>query len=215
MKQFIAAILVAMLAVPAAFAQVDNHAKTKKGVAIGAAAGAVLGGVLGNKGSHHNTTRGAVLGGAVGAAAGGIIGAMMDKQERELRQIDGVSVQRTSNDELKVTVKNEVLFDFNSAGLRSASRDSLSQMADVFQKYPDTTINVQGYTDSIGTAAYNQRLSERRSDSVSRYLENLGVRSGRIDTIGYGESNPRASNSSPSGRQLNRRVEIHVKANAA
>ena len=215
MKQLIASILVLMLAVPALFAQTDNHAKTKKGAAIGAAAGAVLGGVLGNNRGKGNATRGAVLGGVVGAAAGGVIGAMMDKQEADLRQIQGVDVQRVNGGELKVTVKNEVLFDFDSAALRSASRDSLQQMADVFQKYPDTTINVQGYTDSIGTAAYNDRLSERRAGSVARYLENLGVRSGRIETVGYGESNPRASNSTPSGRQLNRRVEIHVRANAA
>lgn len=215
MKQLIAGILVLLLAVPAAFAQVDQHAKTKRGAAIGGVAGAIVGGVLGNRGSHHNTTRGAVLGGAIGAAAGGIVGAMMDKQEKELRQIQGVDVQRVGNDELKVTVKNEVLFDFNSAALRSASRSSLREMADVFQKYPDTTISVEGHTDSIGSAAYNQRLSERRADSVARYLENIGVRSSRIDTIGYGESQPRASNSTASGRQLNRRVEIHVKANAA
>jgi len=105
MKQFFASILVVLLAVPAAFAQVDNHAKTKKGAVIGGAAGAVLGGVLGNNRGSGNAKRGAVIGGVVGAAAGGIIGAMMDKQERELRQIEGVNVQRTSTDELKVTVK--------------------------------------------------------------------------------------------------------------
>jgi outer membrane protein OmpA-like peptidoglycan-associated protein len=215
MKRLIVSILVLLLAIPAAFAQVDEHAKTKRGAAIGGVAGAIVGGVLGKRGSHHNSTRGAVLGGAIGAAAGGVVGAMMDKQERELRQIEGVNVQRVGNGELNVSVKNEVLFDFNSAALRSASRDSLRQMADVFQKYPDTTIRVEGYTDSIGSTAYNQRLSERRAGSVGRYLESLGVNSGRIDAIGYGKSNPRASNSTASGRQLNRRVEIHVKANAA
>jgi len=87
-------------------------------------------------------------------------------------------------------------------------------MADVFQKYPDTTLSVQGHTDSIGSAAYNQRLSERRADSVAGYLQDLGVRSSRIQTIGYGKSQPRATNSTAAGRQLNRRVEIHVRANA-
>jgi outer membrane protein OmpA-like peptidoglycan-associated protein len=140
---------------------------------------------------------------------------MMDKQERELRQIQGVNVTRTADDELNVTVRNEVLFDFNSSGLRSASRNSLRDMANVFEKYPNTTIRVEGFTDSIGSNAYNERLSERRADSVARYLENLGVRSSRIDAIGFGESQPRASNNSASGRQLNRRVEIHVKANQA
>src|SRR5439155_12617365 len=141
-----------------------------------------------------------------GAAAGAIVGAMMDKQERELRQINGVNVTRTADDELNVTVKNEVLFDFNSAGLRSASRSALREMANVFEKYPNTTISVQGHTDSIGSAAYNERLSERRADAVAGYLENIGVRSSRIEAIGFGESQPRASNDSASGRQLNRRV---------
>ena len=215
MKQFIATILVLMLAVPAAFAQVDNHAKTKRGAAIGGVAGAIVGGVLGNNRGSGNAKRGAVVGGVVGAATGAIVGAMMDKQERELRQIEGVNVQRVGNDELAVSVKNDVLFDFNSSSLRGASKDAINQMADVFQKYPDTTIRVEGFTDSVGSAAYNKRLSERRASSVERYLENMGVRSSRIDAIGYGESQPKASNATASGRQLNRRVEIHIKANAA
>ena len=88
-------------------------------------------------------------------------------------------------------------------------------MANVFERYPDTTIRVEGYTDSIGTASYNERLSERRASSVSNYLEDLGVRSSRLFTVGYGESRPRATNNTASGRQLNRRVEIHIKANQA
>lgn len=215
MKQLIAAILVALLAAPMAFAQVDEHAKTKRGAVIGGVAGAIVGGVLGNNRGSGNAKRGAVIGGVVGTATGAIVGAMMDRQERELRQIEGVNVSRVGEDELKVTVKNEVLFDFNSSALRSASRSSLREMSDVFQKYPDTTIRVEGHTDSVGSASYNERLSERRADSVARYLETLGVRSSRIDAIGFGESQPRASNSTASGRQLNRRVEIHIKANAA
>ena len=214
MKQFIAMILVALIAVPAAFAQTDNHAKTKKGAVIGGVAGAIVGGVLGNNRGSGNAKRGAAIGGVVGAATGAIVGAMMDKQERELRQIEGVNVQRVGEDELKVTVKNDVLFDFNSASLRGASRDALNEMADVFQKYPDTTIRVEGHTDSVGSASYNERLSERRAGSVTRYLEGLGVRSSRIESVGRGESEPRASNNTASGRQLNRRVEIHVRANA-
>jgi outer membrane protein OmpA-like peptidoglycan-associated protein len=215
MKQMIAALMIALLAVPAAFAQVDNHAKTKKGAVIGGAIGGVLGAVLGNNGRNHSAKQGAVIGVATGGVAGAIIGAMMDKQERDLRQIQGVNVQRVGDNELKVTVKNDVLFDYNSAGLRSASKTSLREMADVFERYPDTTINVQGYTDSTGSASYNQRLSDRRAESVAGYIENLGVRSSRVNAVGYGESNPRASNGSASGRQQNRRVEIHILANAA
>jgi len=197
------------------FAQtVDEHAKTKKGAVIGGIAGAIAGAVIDNNRGHRSAKRGAVVGGVAGAAAGAIVGAMMDRQERELRQIQGVNVTRTAPGELNVSVQNEVLFDFNSSALRPSSRTSLQQMADVFQKYPDTTLSVQGHTDSIGSAAYNQRLSERRADSVAGYLQDLGVRSSRIQTIGYGKSQPRATNSTAAGRQLNRRVEIHVRANA-
>ena len=214
MKKLIAMILTALLAT-ATFAQVDDHEKAKKGAVIGGVAGAIAGAIIGNNRGHHSAKRGAVVGTVAGTAAGAIVGAMMDKQERELRQIQGVNVTRTADNELNVTVKNEVLFDFNSSALRSTSRDTLREMANVFEKYPNTSIEVAGHTDSIGSAAYNQRLSERRAGSVATYLENLGVRSSRIDAVGYGKSEPRATNSTAAGRQLNRRVEIHVRANAA
>jgi len=216
MKKSFASLLTVLLLATPGFAQtVDEHAKAKKGAAIGAAAGAIVGAVIGNNKGHHSAKRGAIAGVIAGGAAGAIVGAMMDKQERELRQIEGVDVQRTAPDELKVTVGNDVLFDFNSTALRSSSRTSLREMADVFEKYPNTTISVQGHTDSVGTATYNKGLSVRRATSVAGYLENLGVRSSRIETVGYGESSPRASNSTASGRQQNRRVEIHIRANAA
>jgi len=214
MKKILASILALFLAAPL-LAQTDPNGTTKKGATIGGIAGAVVGAVIGNNRGHHSAKRGAAVGAIAGTAAGAIVGHMIDKQERELRQIDGVSVQRTANDELNVTVQNDVLFDFNSAGLRSSSRSALREMANVFERYPDTTIRVEGFTDSIGTASYNERLSERRASTVSNYLEDLGVRSSRLFTVGYGESRPRATNNTASGRQLNRRVEIHIKANAA
>ena len=216
MKKYIATLLTVLLATAPVFAQTtDEHAKSKKGAVIGGVAGAIAGAVIGNNRGHHSSKRGAVVGGIAGTAAGAIVGAMMDKQERELRQIEGVNVTRTADNELNVSVRNEVLFDFNSSALRPASRDSLRDMANVFQKYADTTLYVEGHTDSIGSASYNKRLSLRRADSVANYLEELGVRSGRVNTYGYGKSQPRATNSTAAGRQLNRRVEIHVRANAS
>lgn len=216
MKKLIATLLITFMSVfsTAAFAQTDNHAKAKKGAVIGGVAGAIAGAIIHNNRGSGNAKRGAVVGGVVGAATGAIVGAMMDKQERELRQIEGVDVTRTGDDSLKVTVRNDVLFDFDSASLRSSSRDELREMADVFEKYADTTIAVQGHTDSVGSTSYNQRLSERRANTVSNYLETLGVRGSRLDAYGYGESRPKASNNTSSGRQLNRRVEIFVKANS-
>ena len=215
MKKYIATLLTVLLATAPVFAQTtDEHAKSKKGAVIGGVAGAIAGAVIGNNRGHHSSKRGAVVGGIAGTAAGAIVGAMMDKQERELRQIQGVDVTRTAPDEVKVTVKNEVLFDFNSSALRPASRESLRDMANVFQNYPNTTLYVEGHTDSIGSASYNKRLSLRRADSVANYLEELGVKGSRINTYGFGKSQPRATNSTAAGRQLNRRVEIHVRANA-
>src|SRR2546428_4808977 len=165
LTKYLAMILTVLLAALPTFAQtVDDHSKAKKGAVIGGVAGAIAGAVIGNNRGHHSSKRGAVVGGIAGTAAGAIVGAMMDKQERELRQIQGVDVTRTAPGELNVRVQNEVLFDFNSSALRPASRDSLRDMANVFQKYADTTLYVEGHTDSIGSASYNQRLSERRAD---------------------------------------------------
>lgn len=217
MKRIIAVMLIAFLST-AAFADVATERdKTRKGAIIGGVAGAIAGTIIGNNkrlGGKGSSKRGAVVGTAVGAATGAIVGAMMDKQERELRQIEGIDVTRTDEDELKVTVRNEILFDFDSAALRGSSRDELREMADVFDRYGDTTIVVAGHTDSTGSASYNKRLSERRASAVSNYLRDLGVRGSRLDSIGYGESRPKASNDTASGRQRNRRVELYVRANA-
>ena len=218
MKRIIAVMLIAFLST-AAFADVATERdKTRKGAIIGGVAGAIAGTIIGNNkrlGGKGSSKRGAVVGTAVGAATGAIVGAMMDKQERELRQIEGIDVTRTDEDELKVTVRNEILFDFDSAALRGSSRDELREMADVFDRYGDTTIVVAGHTDSTGSASYNERLSERRASAVSNYLEDLGVRGSRLDSIGYGESRPKSSNDTASGRQRNRRVELYVRANNA
>lgn len=214
MKKYLAVFMIATLAAPMAFAA-DNSTrrdKTVKGAIIGTIAGGVLGAVVGNNRASGDAKRGATRGAIVGAVAGTAIGAMMDKQERELRQIEGLDVTRTSDDEINVVVENEVLFDFDSAALRTSSRNSLREMADVFSRYDDTTISVEGHTDSRGTAAYNQRLSQRRANSVANYLESLGLDDYRLDTVAHGESQPVASNSTAGGRQMNRRVELHVKA---
>lgn len=215
MKRIIAVMLIAFLST-AAFADVATERdKTRKGAIIGGVAGAIAGTIIGNNkrlGGKGSSKRGAVVGTAVGAATGAIVGAMMDKQERELRQIEGIDVTRTDEDELKVTVRNEILFGFDSAALRGTSRDELREMADVFERYGDTTIVVAGHTDSTGSSSYNERLSERRASAVSNYLRDLGVRGSRLDSIGYGESRPKASNGTASGRQRNRRVELYVRA---
>src|SRR5690242_1400638 len=139
----------------------DPNKKTKRGAAIGAVIGGVAGAVIGNQGGNNRT--GAVVGAAAGAAVGGAIGRRMDKQEQELRQIEGVEVTRPSEGEIEVRLANAILFDTDSSALRSASRTTLNELAENFGQYPDNLLVVEGHTDSTGTDAYNQKLSERRA----------------------------------------------------
>lgn len=188
----------------------DPNRKTKRGAAIGAVAGAIAGAVIGNQSGNNRT--GAVVGAAAGAAVGAAVGRRMDKQEQELRQIEGVEVSRPSEGEIQVRLTSDILFDVNSYALRSASRSTLQDLARNFSQYPDNIIDVEGHTDSTGTDAHNQRLSEQRAASVADYLIDNGVPSRNITVYGYGESRPKSSNDTAEGRQLNRRVEIHIRA---
>lgn len=101
-----------------------------------------------------------------------------------------------------------VNFDFDKADIRPAARPILDQAARRLSQCPSERLRVEGHTDAIGSDAYNQELSQRRARSVRDYLVSQGVRSGRIEAVGFGESQPIASNDTPEGRQLNRRVEI-------
>jgi len=186
----------------------DPNAKAKRGAGTGAAAGAIIGAILGNQSGNSRT--GAVLGAVVGGAIGGAIGHKMDKQQQELKQIPGVEVTRPSESEITVNLTNEVLFDFNSSGLRFESRETLRELATNFQRYPDEMITIEGHTDSVGSDESNQRLSEERAGNVRDFLVDHGVSPSRISALGFGATRPRASNDTPEGRQMNRRVEIHI-----
>ena len=188
----------------------DPNARAKRGAGAGAAAGAVVGAVVGNQSGNNRT--GAVVGAAAGAAIGAAIGHRMDKQQQELQQIPGVEVTRPAENEIAVGLTNDILFDFNRADLRPESKSTLRTLANNFRQYPDEVITVEGHTDNVGSADYNQGLSERRAHSVRSYLIDEGVASSHIEARGYGESRPKATNSTPEGRQLNRRVEIHIRA---
>jgi outer membrane protein OmpA-like peptidoglycan-associated protein len=188
----------------------DPNAKAKRGAGIGAAAGAVAGAIIGNQTGNNRT--GAVIGAAAGAAIGGAVGHRMDKQQQELQQIPGVEVTRPAENQIDVRLTSDILFDVNSSDLRSQSRATLNDLANNFRQYPDEIIDVEGHTDSTGTPEYNQGLSERRAYSVKNYLVDQGVPGSRVNATGYGETRPKASNDTPEGRQLNRRVEIHIRA---
>lgn len=180
-----------------------------KGSVIGALAGAAVGAAAAN-GKNH--VRGALLGAAIGGAAGGGIGYYMDKQEAELRhqlQGTGVRVQRNGN-QINLIMPGNVTFDVDQASIRPDFYDVLHSVALVLKKFDKTAINIAGYTDSTGSASYNQQLSEKRARAVADYLRNQGINGNRLEVVGYGESNPIASNKTAQGRQQNRRVELKL-----
>jgi len=181
----------------------------------GAAIGAVTGAIIGHQVSHGS---GAYVGAALGALAGGSIGYYMDKQERELeerlkaeREAHAIEIQRMRDDSLKVTLSSEVSFDFDSAQIKHGFAASLDKLADILKKYDKTVVHVVGHTDSVGSDSYNQQLSERRARAVAEYLIARGVDPARVHIEGRGEREPRATNATEAGRQLNRRVEIFLK----
>ncbi|MBE0598184.1 MAG: OmpA family protein [Desulfuromonadales bacterium] len=181
------------------------------GTGLGAAAGAGLGQAIGR--DTESTLIGAGIGAAIGGLAGGAIGRYMDNQEATMRQqlgsVEGASIQRQA-DMLAVTFRSDVLFDTNSSTLKAGSYDEIARVATVLKQYPETTIRIAGHTDSTGAESYNQQLSERRADSVKNALASQGVQQGRMNAVGFGESQPIADNNTEAGRQLNRRVIITI-----
>ena len=182
---------------------------TAKGAGYGAAAGAVLGAVLG-EGEADEILAGAAIGAGIGAG----VGAYMDHQEEKLARIPGTRVERVGKDLLLVHFASDVLFAVDSAVVGSDARGALNDVGTVLVDFPKTAVIVQGHTDSTGSETHNQSLSERRAEAVMNYLIGRGVDDARINAIGYGESQPVASNESASGRQFNRRVNILLKAKA-
>ena len=189
----------------------DPHQRAKTGAAIGAVTGAVIGHQI-----DHDSGR--YVGAVVGALAGGGVGHYMDKQQAEFEKelkaeqdAHQLEIERLKDDTLKLTLDSEVSFDFDRYEIKPAFRPSLDKLAGVINKYDRTIVHVVGHTDSTGPADYNQRLSERRADSVANYLSSRGVSRNRLHTEGRGEYEPRDSNASEAGRQLNRRVEIFIK----
>ena len=194
---------------------VKNTNKTQRGAAIGAVGGAILGGVLGNNlGKGGNGALGAVLGGVIGGVAGGVIGNKMDKQAREIQTaLPGAQVERVGEGIKLVLGENSVRFDTNKSTLTSAAKANLDKLVPVFNQYPDTNIQIYGYTDSTGTAEYNLTLSQQRAASVKSYLAGKGISAGRFTTTGLGIADPVATNDTPEGRTQNRRVEFAITAN--
>jgi len=181
-----------------------------KGAGIGALAGAVLGAATGDNSKERRER--ALIGAGIGALTGAGVGAYMDKQEAKLRaqlQGTGVSVTR-SGDNLILNMPGNITFKTASADLNANFFRVLDSVGLVLKEFDKTTIDVEGHTDSDGSDQYNQQLSLQRAQSVGTYLQSQGVNGQRIVAFGAGEARPVGNNSTPEGKQQNRRVELKL-----
>ena len=185
----------------------DNN-RTQKGAIIGAVAGAVAGLLSGGDATERRQR--ALVGAGVGGLAGGAIGNYQDRQERALRdRMAGTGVDVVRNgDNITLNMPENITFGFDRSDLQSQFYPVLDNVANTLREYNQTIVEVAGHTDSKGTDAYNQALSDRRANAVGNYLMAKGLMRDRFILIGAGESRPVASNDTDAGRAQNRRVEI-------
>ncbi|MDR0412696.1 MAG: OmpA family protein [Dysgonamonadaceae bacterium] len=188
---------------------------TVKGTGIGTGAGAGIGAGIGALiGGGKGAAWGAGIGAVVGGSAGALIGNKMDKQKKELEAIKDAQVESVNDGQaIKVTFDSGILFASNSSELNAASRNSLIQFANSLKINPDTDVEIYGHTDSNGGDRINVPLSQKRADSVKRFLENQSVGTSRMVTAGLGSSQPVAQEDARGIQALNRRVEIYILPN--
>jgi outer membrane protein OmpA-like peptidoglycan-associated protein len=186
----------------------ERTARAQRQAVIGAVSGAVAGLITGD--SSMERKKRALVGAGLGALAGAAVGNYMDRQEARLRaelERTGVSVTRIGEN-ITLNMPGNVTFATDSAGLNAEFFEVLNSVSLVVNEFDQTVIEVAGHTDSTGSDAYNQTLSEQRADAVASYLQTRNVRGDRIIALGMGEARPVATNDSAAGRQANRRVEL-------
>jgi len=190
-----------------------NRPYMEPGIFIGAAGGAILVAAAYSK----DRTKGAIIGAIGGGIAGGAVGAYMDRQKKDLEKnlaqeikLRQARVDELPNNVVRVTMTSDTGFSTNSTDIKPGFHSTLDKIADVVVRYGKTTLTVAGHTDDVGSAQYNQGLSERRAHTVAQYLETKKVNPVRLAIVGKGEGMPIASNASDGGRAENRRVEIYV-----
>jgi outer membrane protein OmpA-like peptidoglycan-associated protein len=191
--------LTAILAVAITLSGCKSMNKTTKGAIIGTAGGGAVGAVIGK--AAGNTALGAIIGATVGGVTGAVIG-----------KVPGAKVDRVGEG-IVVEFNEKILFGYDRSDLSGSAEGNLDKLVNVLKEYPDTNIEIQGHTDSKGTDAYNQGLSEKRAGAVATYLRGRGVPAGRVTTKGYGETAPVATNDTDDGRAQNRRVNFLITAN--
>jgi outer membrane protein OmpA-like peptidoglycan-associated protein len=182
--------------------------KQQKGTSIGAAGGAAIGALV-SKGSVW----GILAGAAIGGAAGNLIGKKMDQQAKELQQsVPTAKVERVGEG-ISMTFESGLMFKVNSSEISESYKDDLNSAAEVFVKYPETNIVIEGHTDDSGSDQINMTLSEKRAKAVGAYMVSKGVAASRLTEKWYGESQPKYTNDTEENKQKNRRVELAITAN--
>jgi outer membrane protein OmpA-like peptidoglycan-associated protein len=195
----------------------------------GAGLGAGLGAIIGHK--VGATGAGIAIGSGTGALAGALVGQSVDQQHARIDATDrslaeqealiaenrqliaelrGFGVDVSDTDRGIVVNLPDVFFEFDKATLTAEARRSARNIAQVVRRVEGRRILIEGHTDSVGSAEYNQGLSEERARSVAAELVSNGVRRGNVFTRGLGLSDPVASNDTPAGRARNRRVEVII-----
>jgi outer membrane protein OmpA-like peptidoglycan-associated protein len=203
-------VVTVILSASLTFAGCKSWSSTTKGALIGTGSGAAVGAVIGK--TLGNTTAGAIGGAVVGGTVGAIIGGNMDRKAAEMdRELDGVTIQRVEEG-IAVSFDSGILFDFDSSTLRPEGYNNLQKLVSIINRDTDTILVIVGHTDSSGDDSYNLRLSERRAQSASTYMISQGLPASRIQTVGRGEYEPIAENTTDAGRQKNRRIEVAIVA---
>lgn len=216
MSKKIATLMLPLVVLSGCATTQGENGKATYGAIGGALVGALLGSQMDNDG---NRDTGIIVGALAGAAAGGAIGNYMDRQEAAMRaqlederRRNAIEVERLKEDTLRLVLNDDVSFDFNSDKVKPSFHSSLNKVNQVLAHYQSSRITIVGHTDSKGSEAYNQALSERRAKAVQRYLVGGNVDASRLNTRGEGELQPRDTNATSVGRSRNRRVELLVQA---
>jgi outer membrane protein OmpA-like peptidoglycan-associated protein len=182
--------------------------RTQRGAAIGAGAGATVGAVIGK--AAGNTALGAIIGGAIGGTAGAYIGSKMDRQASEIRKTVPGAIVIRRGDGIVIRFDADSLFEAGQTSLSPSGQASLQDLSASLDKFPLTSVSVNGYTDSTGTVANNLQLSTSRAEAVRDILSSSGISTTRLTATGKGGTDPITTNKTPEGRAQNNRIEVVI-----
>ncbi len=213
-RKIIAGIAAAVVLIGCTDVDPVTGERTRNNTGTGAIIGAIVGAGAGTL-AGGDDRRNALIGAGIGALAGAAIGNYMDRTYQNLRERlagTGVGVTRVSQSQILLNFPADLTFDFDRDAVKGQFVPTLRDVGGVLREYEQTTVDVYGHADSVGSDAYNQDLSERRAMNVASILIQGGVIRQRLITEGFGESRPIASNSTDDGRARNRRVEVYISA---